>query len=400
MKFFIRTLGCKMNQLDSARFAAVLKHAGYTQAEHEADADWILVNSCTVTAQSDRKSRQAASAAVRSHKKVAVLGCGPRVDAERWRQQLPGSDVFESESGFMAQLGLERDAMPFPVTSRTRLPVAIQRGCDDTCAFCITRVARGRHQSETREDVVARVRQAEQMGIREVVLTGINLAAWGCEDSRRPEQSRLPELLHRLLESTGVPRIRLSSLGPQYLGGDFFEAFTETRICAHLHLSVQSGSDGVLRRMRRGHGVDEVYAAAEAARRVRQDVALTADLIAGFPGETASEFRETLAMAEVIGFAKLHVFPYSPRQGTVAASMGAQVAVEEKKARSRELREQGRVMREAFLSSQLGSVQEVLVEDDESGLTGNYIRVRVPEGKDGQLYQLTLRREDLRERWQ
>ena len=166
-----------------------------------------------------------------------------------------------------------------------------------------------------------------------------------------------------------------------------------------LHLSVQSGSASVLQRMQRGHGVDTVRSAAEAARRVRPHVALTADFIVGFPGEDEAGFEDTLSLAEEVRFAKLHVFPFSPRQGTPAAGMGGQISADEKKIRSRELRQRGRRLRETFLSSQLGRVTEVLVEDDESGLTGNYIRVQVAGGKDGELRNLAIRREDIRERW-
>ena len=388
-----------MNQLDSARVAAVLQHAGYVRAQSEAEADWVLVNSCTVTAQSDRKSRQAANAAVRTRKKVAVLGCGPRVDGRRWREQLPGVEIFDTDHGLVSHLGIETELVPFPVTSRTRLPVAIQHGCDDTCTFCITRVARGRHRSEPAPRIVEHLREATQRGIKEVVLTGINLAAWGCAHSKRPEQSRLHELLFRLLEDTDMPRIRLSSLGPQYLGSGFFEALAEPRICEHVHLSVQSGSASVLQRMQRGHGIEAVFAAAEAARRVRPDVALTADFIVGFPGEDEAEFQDTLRLAEELGFAKLHVFPFSPRQGTPASTMAGQLSVGEKKGRCGELRQLGRRLRERFLSSQLGRVTQVLVEDDESGLTGNYIRLQVAGGKDGELRDLAIRREDIRERW-
>jgi threonylcarbamoyladenosine tRNA methylthiotransferase MtaB len=264
------------------------------------------------------------------------------------------------------------------LTSRTRLPVAVQTGCDDVCAFCITRVARGPHRSLPAAEVVRRVAEAEANGVREVVLTGVNLAAWGCEDTRRPEGSRLADLLGRLLQETGVPRIRLSSLGPQYLHGRFFEVLSDPRVCDHLHLSVQSGSPAVLARMGRGHGVEEVLGAADAARRVRPDVALTADFITGFPGESDREHRETLGLIETVRFARLHVFPYSAREGTPAAALPGQVPPQVRKDRARALRRLGERLRAEFERSQLGRRVTVLAETDGTGLTTNYVRLRVP----------------------
>ncbi len=399
MKFYLRTLGCKMNQLDSARLAAALQGAGHVQTDREDEAEWVLVNSCTVTAQSDRKSRQAANSAARTRKKVAVLGCGPRVHGGSWRNQPPDTKIFESEAGLLSNFGIDTESLPFPVTSRTRLPVAIQHGCDDTCTFCITRLARGSHRSEPLQRIFEHVHAATELGIKEIVLTGINLAAWGCEHSQRPEQSRLHELLFELLEQTAMPRIRLSSLGPQYLGPGFFEAFSDERICDHLHLSVQSGSAAVLKRMERGHGGDEVLSVAHAARCTRSDVALTADFIVGFPGEDETDFQDTLGLAQEVGFAKLHVFPFSAREGTAAAEMADQLPGDEKKRRSMELRRLAAGLREVFLGSQLGKSKQVLVEDGESGLTSNYIRLRTPGGSDGELRTVPVLRRSIKERW-
>jgi threonylcarbamoyladenosine tRNA methylthiotransferase MtaB len=399
VKFYLRTLGCKMNQLDSARIAAALQAAGHCQVAGDEEADCVLVNSCTVTAQADRKSRQAAKAALRAEKQVLVLGCGPRADPVRWRERLPGGTLFESEHALLAYLRAVPHEPLFPITARTRLPIAIQAGCDDTCTFCITRIARGAHRSQAADNIVQSIREARELGVQEVVLTGINLAAWGCSDSRRASESRLHELLFRILEQTDMPRIRLSSLGPQYLAAGFFEAFRDPRLCDHLHLSIQSGSPSVLRRMERGHGVEEVYWVAERARAARPQAALTADFIVGFPGESDAEFRETVSMVETLGLAKLHVFPFSAREGTPAASHPDPLPIETRKSRAAELRDLGRHTREAFVRSQLGTVKPVLVEHDETGLTSNYIRTRVPGGRDGELRDLELRAEVIADRW-
>ena len=379
MKFFIRTLGCKMNGLDSARLRAALLHGGYEEAEREEEADYVVVNSCTVTAEADRKSRQAAKAAGRRRQQVAVTGCGARIDPTHWEQE-----AFASEAELLRRLNLRTEGLPFPVHARTRAFVAVQTGCDNRCTFCITRLARGAHRSIPVDEVAAQVREAEAAGAQEVVLTGINLAAWGSDDSNAADGARLHELLEGLLAATSIPRIRLSSLGPQYLGPGFFEVFADPRICDYLHLSVQSGAPEILRRMDRGHGVEEVHRVAEAARRVRPGAAVAADLIVGFPGEGEQEFEQTRSLAEEMALAKLHVFPYSAREGTPAADFAQQVPNAEKKRRAAALRETGRRLRQSFLEGQYGRRAEVLVEGGGTGLTGNYIRLAVPGAARGQ----------------
>lgn len=396
MKFFIRTLGCKMNWLDSARLSAALQTAGHVQAEDEAEADYVFVNTCTVTAEADRKSKQTVNKAGRLQKQVAVMGCGPRVDTGAWQQHSGDALVFTDEAEMFSHFGVETETMLLPQGSRTRLPVAIQTGCDNLCTFCITRVARGRHRSLSVDDIVRQINMALEHEIREVVLTGINLAAWGCEDSNHPEQARLHQLLEAILTRTEMPRIRLSSLGPQFIQPGFFDVYGDERICDYLHISLQSGSNGVLERMVRGHSTDEVYRIAEQARAVRPDTAIAADIIAGFPGETEVEQRETLTFLQDIGFAKLHVFPYSTREGTPAATLPGQLSQEIKKARAGEIRELARLMRKTFLANQMGKTFKVLVENSgNNGLTTNYIRMQVENARMGDIVEQTLTAENL-----
>lgn len=399
MKFFIRTLGCKMNWLDSARLAAALQSAGHTPVEEESEADHVFVNTCTVTAEADRKSKQTVNKAGRSQVQVAVMGCGPRVDRGGWQQQTDNALVFADEASMFSHFGVEVDELQLPLNSRTRLPVAIQTGCDNLCTFCITRIARGPHRNLPTDTIVAQINQALEHDIREVVLTGINLAAWGCEDSNRPEQARLHELLEAILIRTEMPRIRLSSLGPQFIQPGFFDVYRDERICDYLHISLQSGSDGVLERMVRGHGTAELYRIAEGARAARPGTALAADMIAGFPGETAQEHRETMALLQQTGFAKLHVFPYSTREGTPAAALPGQLPQELKKERAAEIRELGRSMRKAFLEAQLGKRLQVLVESSgNNGLSTNYIRMQVDSADMGDILELTLTPTNLAEK--
>ncbi len=388
MKFFIRTFGCKMNLLDSARVAAALCDAGHEQVASEVQADVVLVNSCTVTAESDRKSRRAAHAAQRDGKSVCVLGCGPRVDLEAWKRAVAGVEVYASEKALCGRFGAAEGARC--VHHRTRLPVAIQHGCDNTCVYCITRVARGPHRSVPQEEVLRAVREVAVGGGYEVVLTGINLAAWGCSLTTRPSESGLALLLKSILRETSIGRVRLSSLGPQYLDRRFFEVFADERVCDHLHLSVQSGSLSVLRQMARGHGVVEVEQSAYWAREARPDVALTADFIVGFPGEGEDDFRQTLQLAERVGFAQLHVFPFSPREGTLAFGLPDQVPDGEKKQRAARLSAVGRALREQFLRSQHGRRVQALVLRDGTAITSNYLRLRGARGERGRLVDVVI----------
>lgn len=395
MKFHIRTLGCKMNWLDSARLAAALQTAGHHAVNDENDAEYIFINTCTVTAEADRKSKQTVNRAGRAQKQVAVMGCGPRVDVNGWQQQAANSLVFNDEETMLEHFGIEGDEAQLPLSSRTRLPVAIQTGCDNECSFCITRIARGAHRSLPLEGVVRQVKQAFDHGVKEVVLTGINLAAWGCDNSNRPEQARLHLLLEALLQQTEMPRIRLSSLGPQFIQPGFFDVYADERICDYLHISLQSGSDRVLERMVRGHGTGELLHIVERARSVRPASAIAADMIAGFPGESVREHEETLALLNAVQFAKLHVFPYSEREGTPAATADYPVEVAVRKQRAAAIRELGRTMRYQFIRSQMGSEFSVLLEGNGTGLSGNYIRLRAERGREGEVIPLTLNEQNL-----
>jgi len=387
-----------MNQLDSARVGAALQRAGHQLVTTEREAECVLVNTCTVTAEAERKSRQIARSAGRRVPRLAVMGCGPKVAPLQWHEAVPGGSVFTDDNVLLSSFNVKpEEPVPLAPTRRARQHVAVQMGCDNRCTFCITRSARGAHQSLPADAIVEQVRALEAQGVNEVVLTGINLAAWGAENSNREREARLHTLLETLLHKTTIPRIRLSSLGPQYLHPPFFDLLAEPRICAYLHLSVQSGSPSVLQRMGRGHGREEVVRAVEAARRVRPEVALAADIIAGFPGETEAEHAETRALIQRLRFAKLHLFPYSPRAGTVASDLTEQISPAEKKRRTADLRALGNRLRHAFIAGQMGTRQIVLVEGRENGLTGHYLRVRTPGAPKGALVEMVLTSENLME---
>jgi len=398
LKFHIKTLGCKVNWLDSARISAALQSVGHQPVAEEQAADLCLINTCTVTAEADRKSRQTVRNTTAAT--TAVLGCGPKVEAAAWQQAQPKALIFADEQAIYHHFGIDASALPFPIGSRTRLPIAVQQGCDNRCSFCITRIARGRHHTIAADQVVAQIREAQQHGINEVVLTGVNLAAWGASDSNRAGESQLGALLEQILHDTTIARIRLSSLGPQYLDDHFFALFSDPRLCDYLHISLQSGCDRTLRAMVRDHDNAVMRQVAERARAVRPNVALAADLIAGFPGERVADATATEAFIAAIGFAKLHVFPFSERAGTPAAALSEVVPVAERKRRAAALRELGRELRQHFISAQIGKQQQVLVESRGSGLSSNYIRIWVPQGEEGRLCEVQLTPARIAERWQ
>ena len=385
-----------MNWLDSARLSAALQDAGHQQVNDEAEADHVFINTCTVTAEAERKSRQTAKQAQREQTMVVVTGCSPRVPDSPWQNPQQNLLSFSAPETLFKHFDIELDEERLPLHSRTRLPVAIQTGCDNLCSFCITRIARGAHRNLPADQIIQQIRLAHEHGVQEVILTGINLAAWGCENSRRPEQARLHQLLEQILKETTIPRIRISSIGPQFIQPGFWDVYSEPRICDHLHISLQSGSPAILDRMIREHGTDEVAELAMRARKQRPDTALMADIISGFPGESAEDHQNGLRFIEQCGFSRLHVFPFSAREGTAAASLPHQLDKYVKKARASELRELSRRLWHDFLQQQMGRSVEVLVESSgKQGLSSNHIRVLVENGQMGELRRLVLNRDNL-----
>lgn len=399
MKFFFKTLGCKMNWLDSTRFSAGLQLAGHTEVMNEEEAEIVFINSCTVTARANRQSRQEANRAKRLGKKVAIFGCGPKADPVSWKEHFPDILIFSNDAEFRSFFQIPEEADEFLSSAhRTRIPIAIQNGCDNQCTFCITRIARGKTEDIPLEVILRQILRAESLGVREVVLTGIQLASWGCGHSEHyPEKTKLPFLLKVILQKTKTVRVRLSSLGPQFLRKEFFDVFENPRICDHLHLSVQSGSPSILRKMNRGHGTEEVFSAVEMARQKRPDVAITGDFITGFPTESEHDFLETKKLVTNLKFAKLHVFPFSARKGTSAARFSGQVPVPLRKERAALLRITGDELRKAFLTQQMGKSFEILAEEGMHGISGNYIRFHTPGKRPGTLFSAHLSVENIAE---
>lgn len=388
MKVHLAALGCKLNQSEMEALQAQLEAAGWESAPaHEADV--IVLNTCAVTAEAARKSRQALrrlrAEAPRAH--LVATGCY----AELWPQEVeaaarPDSVIGNRDKARLADLlqaQLPPAATPVhkqraaPAWPRTRAFVKIQDGCDNACAYCVVHIARGPSRSLPADGVVARVREAADAGRKEVVLTGVNIGAYG-QDTDGPD---LGGLVRRILAETAIARVRLSSVEPWSFRREWLELWDDSRLCPHIHLPLQSGSDAVLRRMNRPYSADDFLHLVQAIQRALPDAAITTDIIVGFPGETDRDHRDTLALAQAAGFARIHVFPFSPRPGTPAASMPDAVPHDEALRRGAELRALGARLAAAYASRFVGRTMDVLWEQSPrkgywTGLTANYLRVR------------------------
>ncbi|HET6498982.1 MAG TPA: tRNA (N(6)-L-threonylcarbamoyladenosine(37)-C(2))-methylthiotransferase MtaB [Coriobacteriia bacterium] len=381
----VKTLGCKVNQAESAGVVAALTASGARFAVAR-EAEIVIVNTCSVTAEADRKARKAIRRALGSpaHPTVLVTGClaaldpdgvaalGERVVVEPDRER-----VFAVAS---AVAGLVEVTTPPDARSangpRTRVAVKVQDGCDACCAYCVVPFARGEPRSVDLRAVVHEVEALAASGVAEVVVTGINLGRY------RSAGAALPGLV-RAVASTGVKRVRLSSVEPLGVTRDLADTFAETpQLCPHLHVPLQSGSDDVLEAMRRGYSAAEYLERLALLRDAVPGIAVTTDVMVGFPGETESDFARTLSVIEQAEFARLHVFRYSSRAGTRAADLDGQVDATVASRRAAVVREYDARLRRAYARKRRGQEADVLVERVgadttwASGTTEDYLKTR------------------------
>jgi threonylcarbamoyladenosine tRNA methylthiotransferase MtaB len=394
MKVYLDSVGCRLNQSEIEQYAIQFRAAGHEVVGSAAEADLVVVNTCAVTAQAASDSRQKARQAAKvlgEHGEIVLTGCWSSIDqagaralprvsrvvSNQEKDRLPadilGEDVFDLEP--VARL-------PMPgLHRRTRAFLKVQDGCDNHCTFCVTRIARGAGRSRPVDAVLADLNTAVAGESKEVVLTGVHLGSWG-QDFNPP--ARLEDLVRRVLAADGYARLRLSSLEPWDLERDFFELWANPRLCRHMHLPLQSGCDSTLRRMARKTTPETFAALVSDARSACADMAVTTDVIVGFPGESEAEFADSLAFVQAMNFAGGHVFNYSIRPGTAAARMPGQVALEVRKERSRKMREVLQAAEMAYYQRFLESTAAVLWESTSTlgpdgwhlhGLSDNYLRV-------------------------
>ncbi len=389
----IETHGCKLNQADSSALAWEFARAGFRLVAPEEPADVYVLNTCTVTHIADRKARHALRAARRRSPGATIVATG--CYAQRAPQDLKAMEEVDLVIGnrdkatLVRQVAEWRGEVPVPCATgaepeafspriaRTRAMVKIQEGCDQVCAYCIVPRVRGRERSIPPEDILAQIGRHVAQGYREVVLTGTQLGSYGFDIPGMD----ITRLVARILEGTDVARLRISSLQPQDITQGLLRLWADPRLCPHLHIPLQSGSDAVLRRMRRRYTARLYRETLDLVRQMVPDVAITTDVIVGFPGETEEEFEETLALCQQAAFAAMHVFPYSARPGTSAAHFGGQVPAEVKDRRVQRLLHLADAQAAGFRMALLGQVRPVLWEEARetdglwTGLTDNYVRV-------------------------
>jgi len=384
----IITFGCRLNAYESEIMTGLAESAGLDDA--------VIVNTCAVTAEAERQARQAIRRARRARPgaRIIVTGCAAQIAPERYaampevdrvignREKLEAASFGATETARVAVndiMGVRETARHLigGFDGRARAFVQVQQGCDQRCTFCIIPFGRGPSRSVPLGPIVEQVRTLLANGYREVVLTGVDITAWGADLPGRPT---LGQLVRRLLAAVpDLPRLRLTSLDPAEIDEALWQALAEEeRLMPHLHLSLQAGDDMILKRMKRRHRRADAIACCERARRLRPDVAFGADIIAGFPTETEAMFANTLDLVEECDLTFLHVFPYSERPGTPAARMPA-LPMAERKARAARLRTAGDAALARFLDRRIGRAVAVLVEKDGFGRSEHYAPVTFAE---------------------
>ncbi|MBN2097969.1 MAG: tRNA (N(6)-L-threonylcarbamoyladenosine(37)-C(2))-methylthiotransferase MtaB [Dehalococcoidia bacterium] len=393
-KVTLESLGCKLNQAEIEALADRLVGRGHEVVGSAAEADVYVLNTCTVTHIADRKSRQALRAARRSNPQLRVIAIG--CYARRAPRDLARLGVVDAIVGHpeddAVHTAIEGDGRVRTTGrtsdsprgwSRTRSLVKIQEGCASFCSFCVVPYTRGPGHNRTPDDILAEINDRVARGHKEVVLTGTKLGdyRWNGHGS-----AGLPELVRRILAETKVERLRLSSLQPADLTPELLDLWHDSRLCPHLHLPLQSGSEVILRRMHRPYTLAEYEGAVRQARQAIPDLSITTDMLVGFPGEADREFEESYRFCESMGFAGIHVFQYSKRPGTPAATMPVQIDDKTRKQRSARMMALGKRSAGRFRSEFLGRTMPVLWEDLGgdglwSGHTANYLRVYAKSDK-------------------
>ena len=402
MKAAFYTLGCKVNQYESQSIELELVRKGFEIVRSDEEADVYIVNSCTVTAESDRKTRQSVRHLRKLHPDAVIVltGCMPQASPEMAERLIEADIVTGNRSNAIIPELLDRffkerqriihikphenhESFSGPLISdfreRTRATVKIQDGCNRFCTYCIIPFARGRIRSKSLEDIKKEVSSLEKKGFSEIVLVGINLSSYGMETGKM----NICDAVELVASFPGIKRIRLGSLEPDYMTPEVTDRLKNcSKLCPQFHLSLQSGCDKTLKRMNRHYTTEEYKELCDRLRASFPDTTLTTDIMVGFAGETEEDFLESVQYVRTIGFEKVHVFPYSQRAGTKAATFPDQIENKEKARRSHEMIKAAQEVRDEFLKAQIGRTVSVLFEErlrDGSfqGYTANYTPVRI-----------------------
>ncbi|HEY0074683.1 MAG TPA: MiaB/RimO family radical SAM methylthiotransferase [Abditibacteriaceae bacterium] len=431
--FALYTLGCKVNQYDSHQIARTLVARGFRRVEFRESADLYVIDTCTVTAEADKKSRKAAARARRNNPDavVAVTGCAATRSATQFERAAPGAlilgnaqkwelpdkaiDALLSQTDWAARYALYREqsgSEPMPSPTRERAVLKIQDGCNHKCAFCIIPSVRGASVVKPREVLIQEARAFVREGAREITITGVSMGDWGKAVGGRQKAGQNPQaplvragalwaggvlpgrntalcdLIRAVATIEGLERVRVSSLDPADVDEEFLQTVADTpKVCPHIHLALQAGGNATLRRMRRRYTSELFLKWARRWREIRPDGGLTTDIIVGFPGESEEDFHESLRVAREARFSAIHVFPYSPREGTHAATLEDHISPAVQDRRVDELLALARDLSEQFAGQFIGQSVPILVESIKDsyaeGMTENYLKARIRDVPDG-----------------
>ena len=392
-KVSIETHGCKLNQADSGKLALEFIEAGFELVENGQPTNTHIINTCTVTHVADRKARRSLRAAKRQNPDATIVATGCYVDRdEKSLLEIPEIDIVANNANKATLVGeiiasqgdefisctLGTDQVPINMRAiRTRASVKIQEGCDQVCAYCIVPRVRGRERSIPADKLVTGIQNLENIGYKEIILTGTQLGTYGFDISRGPNKLHL--LIEHILQNTTVERLRVSSVQPQEINSDLLKVWENPRVCPHMHIPLQSGSDVILKTMRRRYTRIEYLNAIAAVKSKFSDFSLSTDIIVGFPGESKKDHLDTVDIVNNVDFSKLHVFPFSVRPGTTAAHLNDQVDSTIKSIRVNELISLGDEKSRSYRKQMIGTIRPVLWEERKNlgweGLTDNYVRV-------------------------
>jgi threonylcarbamoyladenosine tRNA methylthiotransferase MtaB len=400
MKIFLDSIGCRLNQSEIEKIAANLRDKGHELVGDASEADMAIVNTCAVTAAASADSRKSIRRIAKSGCiDIRATGCYTTIDPTAIEELPAVTNVYENsrKDSIISDIKINHSKIistnfkriPLPGKKRrTRAFIKVQDGCDNFCTYCITRVARGKNRSVSKEGVFADITRAMNGGAKEIVLTGVNLGAWGRDLDHRPA---LPMLVESIIQNLAPARLRLSSLEPWDMDGAYFPLFKHPSFCNHLHLPLQSGSNLVLKKMGRKMTSEAYRKLIYRIRSQVENIAITTDIMVGFPGETKKEFEESLSFIRSMHFSGGHVFRYSSRPGTAAEKLDNQVSEQEKRRRSllmrRAIKESSVKFRKRFIDCILPVLWEKAEKTDDAlftlhGLTGNYLRVKSTAGEN------------------
>jgi threonylcarbamoyladenosine tRNA methylthiotransferase MtaB len=395
------TLGCKVNQFETEAMTEILEGDGFKVLPPNEASDIYIINTCAVTKESERKSRQFINKAKRINPEalVVAVGCSVQLNSEKIKKETQADIIIGTKhKGNIGKLiknklndikqeckiddfrGREsfEELKISNVYDKTRVNIKIQDGCSQFCSYCIIPYVRGPIRSRNHEDIIGEVKRVAKNGYKEIVLNGIHISSYGKE---LKENYYLIDLIEDINKIEGIERIRLGSIEPNLINGDFMKRYAALdKACDHFHLSLQSGSDSVLKRMNRKYSINEYKNNVELIRNYMPYAGITTDIIVGFPGETDEEFNETLEFVKEIKFSRIHVFKYSVREGTKAAEIKPQVNEQVKADRSKMLIELGKNISREFMKKFIGRELSVLIETKKNeniyeGYTTNYLKV-------------------------